>query len=126
MFNTIIVEDNEDFRHVMMDILQAEFPSMKVSEASSAEQALERVEKLPPCLMFVDIKLPGMSGFELAKRLRPRFRDLIIVVLTSYDIPEYRQAAEQHHVDHFLLKGSSTRSEIVDLVKSILAGHATE
>ena len=126
MFNTMIVEDNINFRHVLMDILQAEFPSMRVTEAESGEQALQKVEKRPPDLMFVDIKLPGMSGLELAGRIRPRLRDVVIVVLTSYDIPEYRTAAEAHQVDHFLLKGKSTRTEIVELVKSVLTGHSAE
>jgi two-component system response regulator YesN len=121
MFNTLIVEDSNDFRQVLMDILQVEFPSMKVTGAKSAEQALKKVEKRTPDLVFVDIKLPGISGLDLAKRLRATFPRIVIVVLTSYDVPEYREAATKNKIDHFLLKGKSTRAEIVALVKSILA-----
>lgn len=121
MWHTLIVEDNRDFRQMLRDILKAEFSSMRISEAESAEQALRRIGKTPPDLAFLDIRLPGENGLELAKKLRSRFPDIIIVILTSYDTPEYRQAAARQKIDHFLLKGSTTRVEIVKLLKSILS-----
>ena len=125
MFTLMIVEDNADFRELLKDMLENEFPAVRVTEAASAEQALEAVEKERPDLVFVDIKLPGMNGLELAKRLRIRFRDVVLVALTSYDISEYREAATKYKVDHYLLKGLSTRIEILELVKSILIQRPT-
>jgi len=124
MFNVMIVEDSADFRELLRDMLETEFPTVQVNEASSAEVALDRVERIKPDLVFIDIKLPGMNGLELAKRLRKRFRDIILVALTSYDMPEYREAAARHKVDYYLLKGSATRVDLVALVRSVLSNQA--
>lgn len=126
MINTLVVEDNPDFRHVLVTILQVEFPSMRIEEAPDAEHALEIIEKSPPDIAFVDIRLPGMNGLEFARELRRRTRDAVIIVLTSYDTPEYRDAAATSKVDHFLLKGSSTHTEILALVNSILANRPAD
>jgi two-component system response regulator YesN len=126
MLNALIVEDNTDFRQVLATILKVEFTHLRIVEATDAEQALEKVETTPPDLAFVDIRLPGMNGLNLAKELRQRFRDVVIIVLTSYDTPEYREAATLSKVDHFLLKGSSTHYEVLELVKSILANRPAE
>jgi CheY-like chemotaxis protein len=125
MFTTLVVEDNSDFRQLIVDLLKIEFPNMRVAEAASAEVALKKIERRPPDLAFLDIRLPGISGLELAKKLRKRAGSVVIVLLTSHDIPEYREAAAKHHVDHFLLKGVSTRAQIVELVKLILADRPT-
>jgi YesN/AraC family two-component response regulator len=83
------------------------------------------VENNPPDLALVDIRLPGISGLELAQRLRQLFHTIVIVVITSYDTPEYRDAAARYKIDHFLLKGASTRADIVELLRSILADRPT-
>ena len=121
MLNALVVEDNQDFRDLLMDVLRAELPTIQVSGVASAEQALKTVEDKPPHLVVMDVRLPGMNGLELAKRLRRRFPAIAIVVLTSYDTHEYREAAAKYEVDRFLVKGSSTMSEIVDILRSILA-----
>jgi len=45
-----------------------------------------------------------------------------VIILTSYDSPEYREAVAQVKADHFLSKGSSSKEAILTLVDSILAG----
>lgn len=124
--NAMIVEDNLDFRQVLAAILKVSFPSLHITEVPDAETALERVEVTPPDLAFVDIGLPGMNGLELSRQLRRRFPDMVIIILTSHDTPEYRDAAAASKVDHFLPKGRSTQAEVLALVKSILADHPTQ
>lgn len=126
MFHTLVVEDSHDFRHLLVDLLRIEFPNMRVAEAASAEQALKKVERNPPDLAFLDIRLPGMSGLELAEKLRQRLRNIVIVMLTSHDIPEYREAASKYGIDHFLAKGMATRAQLVELVRSILADRPSD
>lgn len=121
MFHTMIVEDNPLFRQVLEATLLAEFPGMKVDTAGSAEEAWRRIERKSPDIVFVDIKLPGQNGLDLTRRIKGRFPATIVIILTSYDLPEYRTAARQLRCDHFLLKGSATNEEVVILVKSVLS-----
>jgi DNA-binding NarL/FixJ family response regulator len=68
----------------------------------------------------MDIKLPGENGLDLTTRIKAKYPDVIVIVLTSYDTPEYREAAVNAKADHFLAKGSSSREGILTLVESIL------
>ncbi|MGZ3539371.1 MAG: response regulator, partial [Thermodesulfobacteriota bacterium] len=58
-------------------------------------------------IVFMDIRLPGENGLELTKKIKQNYPDIIIVILTSYDLPEYRQAALKRLADCFVPKGSS-------------------
>jgi len=94
---------------------------MVVWEAVDAKEALQKVDALSPNLMFIDIRLPGENGLELTKKIKTRYPKIIIIILTSYDLPEYREAAYQYGANYFLSKGSSGREEILSLVESILS-----
>jgi DNA-binding NarL/FixJ family response regulator len=67
----------------------------------------------------MDIKLPGENGLEVTRKMKARYSNIIVIILTSYDLPEYREAAGQFGADYFLSKGSSSREEIMTLVDSI-------
>ena len=118
MFKILIVEDNITFRQSLKSVLHSEFPSTLVEEAGDGNDALAKVASFQPDLVFMDIKLPGENGLELTKKIKSSHSGITIVVLTSYDLPEYRQAAEAYGADHFVSKGSSTREEILALVRS--------
>ena len=94
---------------------------MVVWEAVDAKEALQKVDALSPNLMFIDIRLPGENGLELTKKIKTRYPKIIIIILTSYDLPEYREAAHQYRANYFLSKGSSGMEEILSLVESILS-----
>ena len=68
----------------------------------------------------MDINLPGISGLELTKKIKKTYPDIIIIILTSFELPEYRQAAERNGADYFFSKGSSNTKEILALVESIV------
>lgn len=121
MFQALIVEDNAPFRQSLREMLREQFPTMGVAEAEDGEDALVKIEKLAPHLVFMDIKLPGQSGLEVTKEIKARYSGIIVIILTSYDLPEYREAAKNYGADYFLSKGSSSREEILALVDSILA-----
>ena len=124
MFRTLIVEDSVIFRHLLKETINSQFPKMEVSEAADGEEARQKIKTLSPDLIFMDIKLPGESGLELTKAIKAQYPNIIIIILTSYDSPEYREAATQYNADYFLSKGSSTREGILALVKSILSRQA--
>ncbi|MFB3886410.1 MAG: response regulator transcription factor [Thermodesulfobacteriota bacterium] len=121
MFKTLIVEDNQTFRETFRDYLKGNFSSMIVEEASNGKEAMEKIETLIPDLVFIDIRLPNGSGLELTRKIKATHPDAIIVILTSYDLPEYRDAAARYGANHFLVKGSARLEEIIGLVKSFIA-----
>jgi DNA-binding NarL/FixJ family response regulator len=121
MCKTLIVEDSVFFRQLLRETLRSRFPSMNIAEAGDGKEALQKIEALRPNLIFMDIKLPGENGLELTKRIKAQYSDISIIILTSYDLPEYREAARQYRADHFLSKGTTTKEDIVTLVQSIIS-----
>jgi len=118
-FRTLIVEDNPLFRQTILEILRNQFPSMILEEAADGKTALQKIEEEMPDLIFMDIKLPGENGLHLTEHIKKKYPQAIVVILTSYDWPEYRDAAFKFGANYFMMKGSSTNREIVELIESI-------
>lgn len=121
MSRTLIIEDSAFYRQLLKEALYSRFPSMELFEAADEGEALQRIEGCLPDLIFMDIKLPGESGLELTKKIKTRYPNITIVILTAYDIPEYREAAYQYKANYFLSKGSASKESILTLVDSILS-----
>ena len=121
MSKVLIVEDSAFYRQLLKEALHSRFPSMDIFEATDGEEALQKIETLLPDLIFMDIKLPGESGLEVTKKIKTQYPDIIIIILTAYDIPEYREAAYQYKANYFLSKGSASKEDILALVESILS-----
>jgi DNA-binding NarL/FixJ family response regulator len=120
MPRTLIVEDNATFRQSLRELLRSKFPSLEIVEASDGEEALQKVSHLPLDLIVMDIKLPGENGLSVTRKIKAFHPEIPVAILTSYDLPEYREAARESKADHFISKGSPT-NKIVDIVRSILS-----
>jgi CheY-like chemotaxis protein len=108
MFYALLVEDNAEFRHSLSDILLTYFPLISIDEAGDGIEALSKVEYLRPDIVFMDIQLPGENGLEVTKKIKLVYDYIVIVILTSYDLPEYRQQAFRNGADCFLSKADDS------------------
>ena len=120
-FKVMLVEDDDGFRRTLAGLLMSRFPSILLGEASDGAEAMEKVESFLPQLIFMDIKLPGQSGLEVTRRIKALHPEVNVIMLTSYDFPEYREAARASGAYDFLSKGSSTAEEIQELVEGLCA-----
>ncbi len=118
-FRVLIVEDSTLFRQLLKETLKDRFPSIEIYQAIDGEEALLQVETLRPHLVFMDLRLPGENGLELTKKVKARYPNIIVVILTGYDLPEYQDASWQC-ADYFFSKDSSTMGNIFALVESVL------
>ena len=123
-FNVMIVEDNPTFRQALGEILKSQFPCMAIEEANDGPEALRKIDAFLPTLVFMDIKLPGENGLEITRRIKARHPEMIVMILTSYDLPEYRDVAFRYGANHFIVKGSSTFEEISSLIESVIAAQS--
>jgi DNA-binding NarL/FixJ family response regulator len=121
MFKTLIVEDSSTFRQMLKEILHARFPTMEIEEEPDGRELFSKLDTFHPDIVFMDIRLPGENGIELTKKIKTEHPDIIVVILTSYDLPEYRQAALQSKADHFVTKDSPTQNFLA-LVESLCPG----
>jgi DNA-binding NarL/FixJ family response regulator len=121
MWKTLIVEDNSTFRQMIKEILCTRFPTMEISEEPDGSELFSKLDAFHPNIVLMDIRLPGENWLELTKMIKMNYPDIIVVILTSYDLPEYRQAAVQSKADHFVMKDSPTQNFIA-LVESLCTG----
>ncbi len=119
MTYALLVEDDDIFRLTFRKILESRFPSLLLDEAVDGEEALVKINDRMPDFVFMDIKLPGENGLEITRRLKDLYPELVVIILTSHDLPEYRQAASDRGANHFLSKHTSTTQEILGLVQTI-------
>jgi len=106
MERILIVEDNAFFLQFLKETLHSRFPSVDILEAANGEEALQKIRTFPPDAIFMDLRLPGENGLELTKKIKAQYPNIIVVILTNYDLPEYREAAYQCRANHFLPKDS--------------------
>jgi signal transduction histidine kinase len=91
----LLVEDNSDALEVLTDLLA--LWGHEVQAASDGLSAVDTALEMLPDIAFIDIGLPGIDGYEVARRIRahPKGRELKLVALTGYGAPEQRaQAAD--------------------------------
>jgi len=120
MYRILLVEDCDMFRNSLVEVLRSHFPSARIEEASDGRTALSRVAMVAPDVVFLDIQLPGENGLEVAKMIKKAHSLSTIVMLTGYDLPEYRCAAREAGADYFVAKHTTSAEGIVELAAAIL------
>ncbi len=98
----LVVDDNADSAESLAMIL-----SLRGHEARTAldgPQALAVAREFRPAVVMLDIGLPGMDGYEVARRLRSEHDGILLVALTGYGQDEDRRRSKEAGFDHHLVK----------------------
>ena len=98
---TLIVDDEPLARDGIRVLLQRDSDFEIVGECATGEAAVESVRTLTPDLVFLDVQMPKMNGFEVVDRIEPNQAPVVIFV-TAYD--QYALTAFEHHALDYLLK----------------------
>jgi two-component system LytT family response regulator len=101
MMKVLIVDDEPLARRGVRVCLKNEADIAILGECSSGKQAVEQIQALRPDVVFLDVKMPGMSGFDVLAQLDQDTRPLI-VFLTAHD--EYALPAFDSHAADYVLK----------------------
>jgi len=96
----MVVDDEENIRFLYKEELEDE--GFSVELAKNGEEALEKLPDFKPDLITLDIKMPGMNGIEVLKRIREQDRELPIVLCSAYG--EYKQDFTTWASDAYVVK----------------------
>jgi len=121
MLKAMIVEDDIFFREMFRDWLLTQYPSTKVIEAGSGEEALKKLGSYALDLVFMDIHLPGENGLEITGKIKAGWQDVPVIIISTYNIPEYREAAIRYGANSFIAKDSLKWDEISKLIRCFQA-----
>jgi DNA-binding NarL/FixJ family response regulator len=102
----LIADDHRDFRRVVREFLDRMPNVSVVGEAINGGEAIEKVEQLFPDVVLMDISMPKMNGLEATRIIKQRWPETKVLIVTTYDDPNYRMQALEARADGYILKGS--------------------
>ncbi len=100
----LVVDDNVDAAQALALLLKVSGYATRMAHTGPA--ALQEADVFQPDVVLLDIGLPQMNGYEVAKQMRqqPRFKDTVLVALTGYGQESDRQLSKEAGFDHHLVK----------------------
>jgi signal transduction histidine kinase/ActR/RegA family two-component response regulator len=102
----VVVDDNDEVREMLVELL--EFDGYAVEQATSGPEGLTRILSARPSAALIDIGLPGLDGYEVARRARDALGDsLVLVAMSGYGQAEDRARAAEAGFDKHLTKPAS-------------------
>jgi two-component system phosphate regulon response regulator PhoB len=117
----ILVVDDEPFiLRSLTYVLRRE--GFETVGAANGEEAIKQISKAKPRLMFLDLMMPKMTGFEVCRRIRehPEWKDIYIILLTARGENSDRLRAFESGADEYMTKPFSP-SKVVQRVREVLA-----
>ena len=117
----LLVDDHTVVRDGVRTMLSSEPDFVVVGEASSGEEAVQRVHELEPHVVLMDIGMPRMSGIEAARRIKSARPTTSVIMLTMYDSDTYMVEAIRAGAAGYLTKDVS-RDLLCHAVRSVVDG----
>jgi len=117
----LIVEDNP--LHTKLIEMTLKSKNYTLLKATDGEKALDMAIRERPDLIIMDLNLPGMTGFEVARKLRenPAFSHTPIIAITAYAMKRDREMVIESGCDAYLSKPIDTR-ELPGVIAELLSG----
>ena len=105
--NILVVDDEDVMRSLLCDVLGE--AGYKVEAVSSGEEAIEKIRQDQFCIVITDLKMPGMNGIEILKKVKAINSDLCVIMITAYPSVEsvievMREGAYDYIVKPFNVK----------------------
>lgn len=119
----LLADDHAMVRQGIRRFLEETDDIEVVAEATSGREALERIGEHRPDVVILDIRMPEMSGVEAARRIKDRYPQTRVLVLTAYDDEPYIFALLQAGADGYILKTAGS-DELVQAVRTVYRGQS--
>ena len=116
-----LVEDDAPVRGVLTEWIRGADGFKCVGVHENAEAALAALPQEKPSVVLMDINMPGMSGIECVRRLKPQMLDTQFMMLTVYEDPDHIFKALSSGASGYMLK-RTPRAELLNAIKDVHAG----
>jgi two-component system, NarL family, response regulator NreC len=121
MTTIVVADDHPIVREGLRTVLERERDLSVVGEARDGTEAVRLVERHRPALLIVDLRMPGLSGIEVAQEVARRFPETRVLILSMYGGEGYVTEALASGVVGYILKETDT-SNLVSAIRQIVAG----
>ena len=100
----LIVEDSEPVRRMIKRVLEHQVDEF--FECSDGSEALARYQQCLPDVVLMDIKMTKVDGFYATRQIKQIFADARVVIVSQWDTPALRQAAEESGAENYVCKNN--------------------
>ena len=118
MLTVLIVDDSKIVRERLVELLTEQAELDVIGTAGDTAQAIQAVRDLKPDALVLDIRMPGGGGMPVLVESKTSAPEIVVVVLTSYPLPEFRAAYLAAGADHFFDKTQEIE-EMTDVLVSL-------
>jgi len=118
----LLVDDHLVVRQGLKRMLEVEKDIEVVAEAATGEQALDAIATASPDIILLDIRMPGMGGIETIHRIKERYPEANVIVLTLYGNQYLSQAIEAGAVGYLVKDVGS--EELVQAIRAVHNGQS--
>ncbi|MEM7028749.1 MAG: response regulator transcription factor [Chloroflexota bacterium] len=119
----LVIDDHAGFRRSVIHFLSSTSRFTVIGEAANTTEGLDLADFHQPQVVLLDIRMPGETGLTIIERLRQLLPNLVIIVLTLWDSPEYRQAALiDKGADAYIIKENMV-SDLLPTLNQLLNDH---
>jgi len=112
----LILDPSPIFRNTLKEVIQTTQSHVAFAEAGSIERAEDILDQRSADVVFLDIALPGKNGLSFITTIKRKAPRACVVVLSSHDSAEYRDAAARNGADYFLSKERSGGLRLLDVI----------
>jgi len=112
------VDDHALFREGIATLLATQPDMNLVAQASNGQQAIDLFRTHRPDITLMDLRLPDMSGIDVAAAIRKEFPEARIIILTTFDSDTERQRALAAGASAFVIKGASPR-KLMETIRQV-------
>ncbi len=117
----LIVDDHAIVRRGLAHVVKEGFPDAEVVEAEGASAALEVMRIKVADLALVDVRMPGLDGLELLRAMKLEWPNVPVIMLSTYENPEYVRRALSDGAVGYLLK-DATPEELGQAIDVAISG----
>ena len=117
-YQVLVVDDEPMVCMLLSDMLNG--PHCQVTACEMAQRAVDFAERNRVDLAFLDVSMPGMSGFELAAKVRARHPEVRLVIMTGHWAAEFAEEVKKAGIDRVLQKPFAVK-EVRSLAEDLLS-----
>ncbi|HLC20983.1 MAG TPA: response regulator transcription factor, partial [Candidatus Methylomirabilis sp.] len=117
----LIVDDHAVLRAGLRTLLNLQPDMEVVGEAAEGLEAVEKVKRLEPDVVLMDITLPGMEGLEVTKKLKKTHPDVKVLILTMHEDRRYLYSALKAGASGYVVKRAAD-TELIDAIRAAYRG----
>jgi len=119
----LITDDDALIRDSLRIILELEDDIEVVGTASTGQEAFEMCQKLRPDLVLMDIRMPVLDGVLGTKLIKEHFKNIKVLILTTFKDDEYIKEAIKNGSEGYILKNQSSES-IIESIRTVCSGNS--